>query len=564
MQIDSNLGAIYTPASFASYLTNWAIDKSNVTVLDLGVGSGNFVFEAYKRLCEIGTDASVAQNLIYGSEIDPSAFMEFQKKASSLGLFFPNILSSNFFSFELPYIDSIIGNPPYVRRSNMSETSSIRQRVLEKNKGINENHLRGLTDLYVYFLLYSLPALKLDGKLAVIIADSWLNVGYGEELKRYLQQNFAIEQLISLDRRVFEDAQVKPVLLLARKTSHKDNWKTNFIRIHNGLPIDKLKDIVGNSGSHKDVTQIQVLQDNLKPSEPWGIHFKAPEIYELISNHSFTSPIESIAVTRIGHQTLAKEFFVIPAEGKSESKIEDKYLEPLAQSLKYFDKPFIEIDDKPTHFVFYCSENKDELCNTGALDHILKGEARVIGIRGKDIQVVGYNSKERIIQSSRKNWYDLKTRIEIRGRAEILLPRLIYHNFWVLWNKARWVPGELFIEFIPKENYKIELFLAILNSTITEIMFRAHAQVYGGGTYNMNPSEIKSVPILNPSLISSYYRSKLISAYETFVRDTNQGRNEIDETMYKILGFDKNTRQIIADVLKDLHLISTSTKLSSE
>ena len=201
------------------------------------------------------------------------------------------------------------------------------------------------------------------------------------------------------------------------------------------------------------------------------------------------------------------------------------------------------------------------MADTQALKYIESGEAQTVQIRGKDQEVVGYHNKPRIQKASRKNWYDLRTRIEKRGRAEILIPRLVYKNFAVYWNQAQYVPGELFIEFVPHETIDSRVYLAILNSTVAEVLFRCHAQVYGGGTYNMNSGEIKRMPIIDASLLSGGQRDTLVQSYTEFIQDPNLSRRPIDTAVSETLEFDRGMMQKITETRRDLVEISTSTKL---
>ncbi len=298
----------------------------------------------------------------------------------------------------------------------------------------------------------------------------------------------------------------------------------------------------------------------LSAHESWGLHFKTPDVYELLTSHDLMSPVGEVAKTRIGLQTLAKDFFVLSPERARQTGIESRFLEPLLQSAHYCKKPVVEESDRPEFYLFCCSDTKHDLQNTKALEHIQRGETAEVGIRGKNTTVTGYQNKERIKRSSRKLWYDLRTDLERRGRAEILIPRLVYRNYTVVWNKARFVPGELFIEFIPFWSIDPEVYLAILNCSVTEILLRAHAQVYGGGTYNISPGRIKAVPIINANRLSEDQRAKLKLAYQCYVRDPNHNRIVLDGAIWDILGLDASTQAKVQNALVDLHLIATSTK----
>ena len=555
-----NNGRIYTPNPVAEFLSDWAIRSPQDKVLDLGTGPGVFVFQAHKRLQALGCDARDASQQIYGAEIDDAAWSDFDSSAASKGINFPHVANDDFFKTEITDVDAVIGNPPYVRRYEIDNVDVIRRSALADEE--DTSNISRLTDLYVYFLLRSMQFLRQGGRLAVITADSWLNVGYGKTLRQRLTEEFAIERLISIDRPVFDDAQVKPVMLLATKFRPKKKWRCEFIRVKNGLRFSDLPRHLNHETAHKDIQRVTVPSELLTPENIWGIHFKAPELYDEITSHHLFTPLDKIARAQIGHQTLAKDFFVLTRDEARAKSIENRFLKPLAQSSQHCDHPVISKQNEARFYLFYCSGTKEKLSGTKALEYIEYGETETVSIRGKDQEVVGYHNKPRIQKASRKNWYDLRTRIEKRGSAEILIPRLVYKYFAVYWNQARYIPGELFIEFVPHETIDPRVYLAILNSTVTEVLFRCHAQVYGGGTYNMNSGEIKRMPIIDASLLSEGQRDTLVQGYTEFIQDPNLSRHPIDKAVASILGFDRDMMHRISETQRDLVEISTSTKLS--
>lgn len=561
-----SLGSIYTPLDFAQFLSRWAVRSPLERVLDVGVGEGAFVFSVYERLQGLGAAPAQAQRQIYGAEIDRRTFKRFLRKADQRGLDFPNIQRGDFFDLSFPKVEALTGNPPFVRRAYLKERNvkKIRRSVIESNPALVENELKGLTDLYIYFLLRAMPLLKPGGRLAVITADSWLNTTYGKCFKRQLKDDFVIERLISLDRRVF-DASVKPLLVLATKRPSRNSTKAvEFIRLKNGLPINDLQIFLDKPRRKRpdDVLTTRIVRSELNVSDQWGMYFKAPGVCEQLASHPSMCELETLGDTRIGIQTLAKEFFVLSRDRARELAIEKRFLEPLAQSTRCIEEPVIQPDVAPPFYLFYCADSKASLKGTQALKHIKDGEVTEVPVRGKGTTVVGYQNKERIKEEKRKRWYDLKTPLLRRSRAKILIPRLIYRSFRVVWNKADFVPGELFIEFLPHRLVEIEpeVYLAVLSSSVTEIMLRSSAQVYGAGIYNIAPGRIKKVPVLNVEILSDTQKDSLKTAYLSYLSDANRDRTTIDDTVHTILGTDSQTRAALAEVLEDMHLLATSAR----
>lgn len=553
-RLSRSLGSIYTPPDFAAFLASWAIRAAQDTVLDIGIGEGVFVFAALDRLVALGADSDTAREQIYGAEIHQPSFASFLERSKNMGGLFPNVRHGDFFAGEFPLVDAVIGNPPYVRRAYLENVDVIRQRVLGQGGLQKSVLLSRLTDLYVYFLLHATTRLKPGGRLATIVADPWLNVGYGVALKAYLRDYFTIDSLVTLDRRVFEDAEVKPVLLLATRLSGQSREPVRFFRVRNGLPLVKLAEIMVAPGmSHPDITVQHVATKDLHPERPWTPHFRTPQLQQVLASHPLMTTLGNLAQTRIGLQTLAKEFFVLSGEQAAMAGVESEYLQPLAQSSRGIGRT-LEPDHCPTHHLFYCSSSKDELAGTRALEYILQGERATVAVRGKGLTVTGYHRKDRIQRANRTYWYDLRTSLERRGRASILIPRLIYKSYTTVWNEAKFVPGELFVEVLPLPltTVDVRVYLAVLTSSITELLLRNQAQLYGGGTYNISPGQITRLPFLNLALLNIEDRESLADAYNHYLTSTDGDRSRIDHTMSRVLGLDAYTMEHIHEYLTDL------------
>jgi hypothetical protein len=553
----SEVGAIYTPKDFANLLASWAIREKHHRVIDTGIGEGALTFAAYERLIELGAPPSSARLQIYGSEIRPATYEVFKSLAAEQAIEFPNIKCGDFFSYELPEVETVIGNPPYVRCSAIQDVDSIREKVFGKNRELSEKDISRLSDLYIYFLIYAASHLRPGGRIAVITADSWLNVRYGIAFKRYLKSNFKIEALVNLDRLVFS-AEVRPVLVFAVK---KDAPKIHasetlqFIRVKNGLPAGKLLSLIKKpKATNPDVLITPIETRTLDAGSPWGIHFKASDLVKEIAATTKTTTLSTLGRTRIGIQTLAKEFFVLTPEKAKVAKIEKRFLRPFIYSSRYWDKPTIDDGATPNAYLFCCSKDKKDIKGTNALRYIRQGERKVVKVRGKNETVIGYHNKERIKEDYRRNWYDLKTLIMRRGRAEILIPRLIAKKFQVVWNKAGFESGELYIEFFPNEPLPVEIstYLAILNSTLFETLLRIDAQLYGGGSYNISPGRIGNTLVPDVKQLTQEDKSRLNEAYTRLLVDPVQGRQEIDQALSLFLGFDAAKHQLVIEILNDL------------
>jgi len=563
-QTNRNSGSIYTPADFAELLSLWAVVDKNQHILDVGVGEGSITFAAYERLLALGATRKKAQQQIHGTEINPLAFTKFQKASEKLNAEFPNIYLKDFFLAKLPEVDVVIGNPPYVRRSKIHNFNVVKDSFLAQTE-IKED-LSALTDLYIYFILQACTKLKSGGRLAVITSDSWLNARYGTVFKNYLKDNFEVESLVSLDRNIFQ-ADVKALITLAIKKTPSGNKITHFTTVKNGLPAKEILQLLTNSVSHlADVEVKPINLTSLASSDSWGIQFKAPDFYEEILQHEKITRVREVANTRIGIQTLAKDFFVLSPDKISNLELEAEFFVPLIQSNRNYSHPIIKEASLPNHYLFYCNVNKNKLSETKALGYIESAESIEVSIRGKNESVIGYQNKERIKSSRRSPWYNLKTELQKRNKTEILIPRIVSKCFRVYWNQAQYVPGEFFIEFNPKnKEIKTEVYLAILSSSLFDMCLRVKSQLYGGGAYSVYPGQFRDIPIINPMLLEEEQRLQLETAYLEYLSDEVKGRKAIDKVILKILGWDISFGKKINRKLNDLiNVVDTFQKTHPE
>lgn len=570
--MSKTIGAISTPPEFADLLTDWAIVSKNDHVLDLGVGNGVFAFSAVQKLASLGVPQKQAGLQIYGSEKDPEIFNKFQASLSNQQFDLPHVRNQDFFQYQYPNIDVIVGNPPYVRRRliDREDIDLIRAVTSLGNSDIQIGEVSNLADLYVYFLLASLPKLKMHGRLATILSDAWLNVNYGRILRKYLLKNFHINHLITLDRGVFSDAQVKTVLLLATKTGRGQIEGEDIVasRVKNGLSIRSVGSqlLLGREKISPDIELRKIPKEKLKSEYSWGTVLKTTMTYERLKSNKHITSIDKLANLRIGLQTLAKDFFVLDDTDLSNKTVEKKFLRPFIPSLASFDSPVIYSSDSPGSYLFFCDEAKSKLVGTKALSYIRKGERKRVSVVGKGGEIIGYHKKERIKRSGRRRWYDVKTGSN-KYASEILLPRFIYGEYFPVWNQAKHISGGATIQYILKTSGEIHTnlllaHLAALTSCISEISFRLNAQVYGGGTSNIRITALKHALILDVKSVSEMQLVVLAHAYRKFLETLDT--SEINTIVFDILGLKATQRKALLTLLDDLKTTAeASRKLTS-
>lgn len=565
------LGAVYTSSKVAKFLVKWAIREPTDTVLDAGAGEGIFIQESIIRLRELGANDSQICSQVFGVEYDSETYYTMLwNLTESTKCVLKNMLNADFFdvspekhlgsyavtNLTFPLVMASVGNPPYIERQRLKDLKKIRKKVLSYPEELD--WLSSLTDVYGYFLIHLTRFLKPNGRLALIVSDTWLSMRFGEKLKQYLLGGFKIRAIVGFRERVFPEALVRTILLLIErgKKEEIDENQTSFIELRNTSELDALSEDFSNVKERKNGI-FSLPQRELNPSEPWSIYLKAPKTYFSIHEKPLITSLSSLADSAIGIQTLAKNFYILEESELRKLKLEESCFKRVAVSPRGMPL-VIEKEEDTSYFILYCDKSKEELKGTALLTYIERAEEKQITIRGKTEKVIGINNIPRLMRARRKPWYNLKSNLERWDRAQILIPRRAYENYACYWNRAKVVENENFIRVYPRNSGHILPFLAFLNSSLGEFLVRVQANIYGGGVYDLKPDDVKRLRVLDLSKLKDSELNNLKLAYEGFLK--NRNRSAIDKTVFGILEMKEQEISEVMEKLFELRQLSLSSK----
>lgn len=267
-ELIKNTGATFTPKGLADYLSARIlsfVDKKRVTVLDPACGDGelllsmgehlstrhiDFTLNGYdlndeylslakERSCQFGKDKA---NFVHGD------FLEYVDIT-------PNQLLLNFLESKEnginEFADIVIANPPYVRTQILGTEQA--QLLAQKFD------LKGRVDLYYPFLIAMTASLKVGGVLGVITSNRYLSTKSGESIRKFLNENYEIIEIVDLGDTKLFDAAVLPAIFVGRKKAKVDQIPNSakFIKIYEELngykgelnPACNIYDILNTSDS---------------------------------------------------------------------------------------------------------------------------------------------------------------------------------------------------------------------------------------------------------------------------------------------------------------------------
>lgn len=350
------LGQYFTDPNIVDFLLILTDIKEADKVIDPMAGIGNML----EPLLKNGHDPYK----LYGIEIDPKAGGFCKERLGLQNFVIDNAFNkssySKFDSICEDGCDLVITNPPYVRYQSMLRTEEdnmnlpnakeIRKNLLEtldslkfmdlidnKDYKIMINAYSGLSDLAVPAWILCTALLKVGGKLAIVVPDTWLNREYAAIVQYILLKWFEIEYIVEDVNRVwFSDAQVKTNLIVARRIPRNNSiystekYEYHHIEVH-GSKNQKL----GFDLSTIDNKCLKSVLKSGKTSEIQNLKCEIRSIDHMVS--SFLANCKTDWLDRIEGRENDYEFTPIPYELtkllKTHEKIKTVDLENLGISV---------------------------------------------------------------------------------------------------------------------------------------------------------------------------------------------------------------------------------------
>jgi hypothetical protein len=339
---------------------------------------------------------------------------------------------------------------------------------------------------------------------------------------------------------MFRQVRVRPVLLLAEKRAEPEAPKHQqiaFVAL-NGTPPTNLPhdpcELLDGTSPQADGTILSL--DELNPEVKWTPFLYAPRVYKTLREHPGLTPLSALAQVRLGLQTFAKMFYVVPLATQKRWQLERRWLMPLLLSPKDFDTACLSSDLSARHYVLACNAAKEGLTGTRVLRYIEYWENQVLTPRGQAQPVIGVQNLPRVAKTGRTPWYNLLDHLTRRGTAPILLPRRMHRRLRVVWNQAGWVAGENFIELTPQPGVAPQTLLAVLNTGITEMALRVNAHVYGGGVYSLSPGSVGEVLVVDVRRLVPRALNQINRAYNQFLHTNGSERGRLDAAVFAAAG----------------------------
>lgn len=437
----------------------------------------------------------------------------------------------------IPQFGAIVSNLPFVEYNKVAidEQEYIAQ---YREKIINDTGIEFTrkTDLYNYlpFKLYEL--LEKDGKLGIIVSNSWLGTDIGKKFFEAMQYYYIIESVvISNCKKWFNNADVIGTILVLKKkeisapdkTKKISFWLTN--KDINSIENEDKEMLINSIVLHEVIDESVAIMREYSISDIDNITQHGISMNALFHNISwvkeienFIEPIENELSMVRGERTGQNKVFYI----KGETSIADKFLYPMLKSSRNIKKYTASADMK----AFCCDRTIDQLKEDGEEGTL------------KWIRKFSDNNYEPIPKSINYSpWYQMPS----TNRADLVTSENPDKRLFIAELSESVLVDQRLIAMKYKDSVaNRDLVFALLNSLYGMFAIEANGFGRGQGVLDISKTGFQKIYMINPNLISKEDSEEII---ELFSKIKNRDVMDIQEELSNKdrQAFDKKVLQSI-------------------
>jgi type I restriction enzyme M protein len=213
-------GQYYTPRPLIKTIVNLVKPKIGETVYDGACGSGGFLVEAYNYIKENKSLTTselkkLQTQTLYGKEKKNLAYIIGLMNMILHGIESPNIMRTNTLEENImdiqnkDRVDVILANPPF---------GGGEQAQVQENFPIRSGETAYL------FLQHFIKKLKIGGRAAIIIKNTFLSNGDAKNLRKQILEDCNLHTILDLPAKVFTAGVKTVVLFFEKEQPTKDIW----------------------------------------------------------------------------------------------------------------------------------------------------------------------------------------------------------------------------------------------------------------------------------------------------------------------------------------------------
>ena len=514
-------GQFTTPMPLARLLVHFTLNDLTQTLHDPCCGTGTIPRATYDIKKEAGIDTADALLTIFASDkvafplqMATLAITEAQNIGNVIQVFkydASELTVGQDIELRDPYDGStvnrayehvahIASNLPFIQQEDLKvlnpnireDTEEIIQRYLGKKVKLNAK-----SDLYAYLPFHFWELLEENGRLGIIISNSWLGTEWGSVFKNLLSQFFKIEFVItSGNGRWFSNADVVTNILILEKkevSSISNDEITKFITISEDLismdnkEIERLYENILTNTYDKTFNSIEYkTHEIMNISLNWNTLFTDISwLNELDDKLIYTN--EFFDINRGERRGWNAMFYP-----KGEHNIEIQYIESVLRTPRHIKTLIAHADTD----AFCCSKSIEELRklnHNGTLAWINKFEYQLNSEKE--------NAKllPEILKKPNCYWYEMNSSTMADLVASMNFDKRI---FIAKLDKKSFVDQRL-TRFTAKKEIDIDLIHALLNSLLGIFFIESLGFGRGLGALDLSSTRMKKyLRVLNPNLLT--------------------------------------------------------------
>lgn len=554
------LGQFRTPEHIAETMAKWAIRDGPDSVLDPGMGAGALTSAMYKAKHQADGEQSVDE--MYGVDLSQLSVVMATTALKLLnGGGTPNFQTADFLDavaegeisrlmqneddgvVKMPTVDAIISNPPFSRHQEITQKDKERVNKVANANAAMEFDLR--SPMYLYFIVHAAQFLENGGRMAVITPSEWLETDYGEKLREFLLNNFAIRGVVVYDPKtgVFDGPRTTACIsFLQKREEGAGDCTTTFLRLDEWPSIDTVLDAVEGklSVGETECGYLNQLPQTELMARNWT-NYLNPESVDKLPE---LTPFHEIADIKRGIATGTNDFFCLSEQEVQERGISEEYRVKLIRrtnglAYELRDADWEEWRDSGDEvWLLYCHDDENELIERHEIDdpaveeYLSKGEEE--------------GANEGYLVEKRSPWY----RVEKRDPPPVLVTYMSKSGFRFIKNEANVVSlNNLHNVSFPNQGYserEIKALLAYLNSNIVSKIVERSGREYAEGLHKIEPGELEHIPVIDPKKMHDEDVTTLARHFEDIadVARTDEvpleeAVAELDEKIADILDIDR-------------------------
>ena len=432
--------------------------------------------------------------------------------------------------------DCIIGNPPYIQLQKMGDESVKLQKM-------NYEVYTKTGDIYCLFFELAKKLVKKDGIIAYITSNKWMRAGYGENLRKFL--NNMLNPILLVDFggiKIFDEATVDTNILILENA--KNDRNTFACNVKENC-INNLEDYIE---YNKEIVQ---FDDN----KTWVIISNIERnIKEKIEQYGTKLSEWDISIN-YGIKTGYNEAFIIDEETKNKLISEDpksaEIIRPIlrGRDIKRYSYDFqnLYLIDIPCGFT---NKNKDVNENAEEWIKLQYGSIYKFLIEKENKLVLTRTKKSKGLYKRDDQgdyWWELRScnYMDDFYKQKIIYPETTQGAYFYLDENQYFIDKTCFM--ITGNNLKF--LLGNLSSSLFEF---AYKHIYssielGKSAYQYNKHALILLPIINPSLVSQDDKKNVENLVDLLLKSNKKDKYQmdLDNLIYKLYNISKEEIEFI-------------------